>query len=86
MLRQALTHKRLAVVGDPGSGKTTFLRWIAWVVTGDRLGETSDAAKDRLGLSETQIPVLVRIADWLERIASVKEQHLKCPTQRDVAT
>ena len=62
-LNQALEHKRLAVVGDPGSGKTTFLRWIAWMITGDRLGETSDAAKDRLGLAEPYISVLVRIAE-----------------------
>jgi formylglycine-generating enzyme required for sulfatase activity len=85
-LKQGLGQKRLVVVGDPGLGKTTFLRWIVWVVSGDRLGETTDAANDRLGLSEDYIPVLVRIADWLEHIGSVKEQHLKGPTRRDAPT
>jgi predicted NACHT family NTPase len=71
------------VIGDPGSGKTTFLRWIAWVVSGDRLDETSDAAKERLGLSEPYIPVWVRIADWLEHIDLARDQHLKGPTRSD---
>ncbi len=86
LLKQALTNKRLAVVGDPGSGKTTFLRWIAWVVTGDWLGETTASAMDRLGLSERYFPVWVRIADWLEHIDSAKAQQLKGPTHRDAAT
>ena len=86
LLKQALGQKRLAVIGDPGSGKTTFLRWIAWVVSGDRLGETHEAAQERLGLSETYIPVWVRIADWLEHIDSVKAQHLQCPTRSDSAS
>ncbi len=86
LLKQALGQKRLAVIGDPGSGKTTFLRWIAWVVSGDRLGETSDFGKERLGLSEPYIPAWVRIADWLEHIHSVKGQQLRCPTHSDSAT
>ena len=89
LLKQALGQKRLAVIGDPGSGKTTFLRWIAWVVSGDRLGETHEAAQERLGLSETYIPVIpvwVRIADWLEHIDSAKAQHLQCPTRSDSAS
>ncbi len=86
LLKQSLTKKRLVVVGDPGSGKTTFLRWVSWVVSGDRLDETDDAAKERLGLSKPYLPVWVRIADWLDHINSAKKQDQKCPTNRDSAT
>jgi predicted NACHT family NTPase len=87
LLKQALRRRRLAVIGDPGSGKTTFLRWIAWVVTGDRLGDTADAAADRLGLTEPYVPVPVSIAAWLEHIGSAKDLSLgPRPTRTEAAT
>jgi formylglycine-generating enzyme required for sulfatase activity len=85
LLKQALGQQPLLVIGDPGSGKTTFMRWIAWVITGDRLGETTDAAIDRLDLGESYYPVWVRVADWLEHIEAVKVQQLPGPTQSDSA-
>ena len=80
-LRDTLVHPRRIVVGDPGSGKTTFLRWIAHTLAGDRLGITENAAENRLGLSRPLLPVFVSIAEWLEHITSVKDQsHRPYPT------
>ena len=44
-LHQALRHDRLVVVGDPGSGKTTFLRRVAHTLCQTQLGDEPDAAQ-----------------------------------------
>jgi len=59
---------RLAVIGDPGAGKSTFLKWIAHTLASDRLGLSNGAGKARFRIEEPLIPVLVRVADWLEHI------------------
>ena len=38
-LQEALAHRRLVIVGDPGSGKTTFLRRIAFEMASAARGE-----------------------------------------------
>jgi len=65
-LYRALAHPRLAIIGDPGAGKTTFLRWVAHTLSGDRLRKAPGAARAVLGLDQTLVPLLVPIADWLD--------------------
>ena len=74
-LRDTLSNQHLMILGDPGAGKTTFLRWISHTLCGDRLGETEDAVKKYLGFKTDDMPVLVSIADWLEHIACTREKH-----------
>jgi hypothetical protein len=62
-LDRALAHARLVILGDPGSGKSTFLKHIANILCGTLLGRTPNAAQDLLGLEETPLPVLIRVAD-----------------------
>ncbi len=71
-LKHTLAHRARVVLGDPGVGKTTFLRWIAHTLAGDRLGVTDNAAKELLGLARPLIPVFVSIAEWLEHVAHFK--------------
>jgi hypothetical protein len=73
-LAGVLSQPRLVVLGDPGAGKTTFLNWVAHTVVGDRLGETEMAAETRLGLSRPLLPVLVRVADWLDHMQRAEAQ------------
>lgn len=64
-------QKRLLIVGDPGGGKTTFLKLIACVLAKDALGETSDGRKKHLGLSLEKpalIPIFLRLAAIAEEM------------------
>jgi hypothetical protein len=62
-LQTALRHRRLVVTGDPGFGKTTFLRRVAHGLAGTLLEIDAEAA-GRLGFSGTiPLPVLVRLSD-----------------------
>ena len=64
----ALSNDRLVVLGDPGAGKTTFVRRIAHALCETHLGELPDAARTRLGLAERTFPILVRLSELDEHI------------------
>jgi hypothetical protein len=83
-LEEALTHRRLVIVGDPGSGKTTFLRRIAFEMTKAALPQTTPATSAELpGLwsalgagdarARAPFPILIRIADLISHIAESRE-------------
>jgi hypothetical protein len=73
-LEEALNHRRLVIVGDPGSGKTTFLRRI-----GLELCRGDQEASSGLALPFRAFPLLIRIADLEEHI-------VKCDRRQDVPT
>jgi formylglycine-generating enzyme required for sulfatase activity/predicted MPP superfamily phosphohydrolase len=74
LLKAALHNPRLVIIGDPGCGKTTFLRWVAHCLAGDRAGRTPGAAGQHLDLDRARLPVLVPIADWLDFVARTEAQ------------
>jgi predicted MPP superfamily phosphohydrolase len=64
-LPSLLRQERLLLVGNPGGGKTTFLRLISCVLAKDLLGLTPDGRKTHLGLpldKEPPLPVFLRLA------------------------
>lgn len=64
-LEDALTHRRLVIVGDPGAGKTTFLRHIAYLWTSAVLDAKSGALL---------FPIFIRISELVEHILHCREQ------------
>ena len=70
----ALQSDRLMVLGDPGAGKTTFIRRIAHVLCETELGASPDAARLRLRLGDRTFPVLVRLSELDEHILRHKRE------------
>jgi energy-coupling factor transporter ATP-binding protein EcfA2 len=64
-LEDALTRRRLVIVGDPGAGKTTFLRHIAYLWTSALL----DAHADGL-----LFPIFIRISELVEHILHFRKK------------
>ena len=62
-LHAALSESRLIAVGDPGSGKTTFLDRIAHALCETLLGTDAEAARARVGIEDRPFPMLVRLGD-----------------------
>ncbi|HEY6347066.1 MAG TPA: SUMF1/EgtB/PvdO family nonheme iron enzyme [Bryobacteraceae bacterium] len=61
-LEEALRGRRLVIVGDPGAGKSTFLRRIAYSVAGKLLGIEQTIAEPLAG-DAPPFPILVRVAE-----------------------
>jgi len=74
---------RAVVVGDPGSGKSTFLRRVAHALAESALGVVADAAQGRLGIPDTPFPILVRLVRLAEYIARIRAN--RSPTQPPTA-
>lgn len=74
-LDEALEHRRLVIIGDPGAGKTTFLRRIAFVLSQTLLGRDQRAAQEQLGLADTPFPIFIRIGELCEHINNSRQQH-----------
>ena len=70
-------------MGDPGAGKSTFLNRITAALCDTWLGHDAQAAEKRLGLKERPLPVLIRMGELAEHIATCRERKEGPPTGPD---
>ncbi len=70
-LERALYYRRLVVTGDPGGGKTTFLRRICQLACRAMLDQDAEAIV-RLGFEEPPFPILLRLSDLQDHRKSCK--------------
>jgi len=73
-LDAALEHRLLAVVGDPGSGKTTFVNHVAHRVCRMLLNEESAAAGAPPGLADRPFPARIELQLLWQHIESARRQ------------
>ena len=72
-LDEALAQERLVIVGDPGAGKTTFIRRVAWLLCKAVLDDQRDILRQRLSFHDGDLdadilPAFIRVSDLAEHI------------------
>lgn len=68
-VNEALANqRRLVVLGAPGSGKTTFLRYLALTYARDLRGDRPGLVWERLGRAERLMPVLLSLHDFARHL------------------
>ncbi len=60
-------HQRLVILGDPGVGKTTLLKYITVAFSQKQSG--------KLGLHEERLPIFVRLYDYVAKKAERREDY-----------
>jgi formylglycine-generating enzyme required for sulfatase activity len=76
LLQEALKEPRLIIKGDPGAGKTTFLRLITFILSGKWLGEEEvQTGSSFIWPGEMLLPVLIRVGRLSEHIREWKKNH-----------
>jgi formylglycine-generating enzyme required for sulfatase activity len=72
VLEQALSGRKVVIEGDPGSGKSTFLRRVAFDLCRTLRGTLPEGAPPFLAVNDRRFPMLIRVADLAKLLAADK--------------
>ncbi|RQW04565.1 DUF4062 domain-containing protein, partial [candidate division KSB1 bacterium] len=80
-LHEVLQSPRAAIIGEPGAGKTTFLKRIAFALCQTLQGIEPEAAEKRLGLKTAYFPIYIRLFELIQHITRCEKRNKSdCPT------
>jgi formylglycine-generating enzyme required for sulfatase activity len=74
VLEQTLSHRKVVIVGDPGSGKSTFLRRVAFELCRTLRDTRPAGAPPFLAPDDRRFPILIRVADLAALLAADKSK------------
>ncbi|SPE33794.1 conserved hypothetical protein [Candidatus Sulfopaludibacter sp. SbA6] len=69
-LERALSERKVVIVGDPGSGKSTFLRRVAFELCRALRGTRPAEAPAFLAPDDRRFPILIRVAEFAKVLAA----------------
>jgi hypothetical protein len=72
VLEHSLSHRKVVIVGDPGSGKSTFLRRVAFELCRSLRSTQPVGAPPFLPPVDRRFPILIRVADLAALLAADK--------------
>ena len=72
VLEHALSHRKVVIIGNPGSGKSTFLRRVAFELCRTLRGTRPTGAAPFLAQDDRRFPILIRVADLAALLAADK--------------
>jgi len=72
VLEHAITQRKVIVIGDPGSGKSTFLKRVAFELSRNIQGTRPSNAPPFLPPADRRFPLLIRTADFTKLLAADK--------------
>jgi len=75
-LDDVVKSKHTVIIGNPGSGKSTFLRHVTAILCRALLGEKPEAAREKLGLDISPLPIFIHISELASHINKCDER--KC--------
>ena len=78
-LEQVLSHRKVVIVGDPGSGKSTFLRRVAFELCRNTRGTRPEGSTPFLKPDDRRFPILIRVADLAKLLAAKSTKPSEAP-------
>ena len=72
VLEDTLARRNVVIIGDPGSGKSTFLRRVAFELCRTLRGNRPADAPPFLAKDDKRFPILIRVADLAKLLAADK--------------